>query len=636
MATVVFDVNTLPTPVANTANRVNVLGINGSADTFLATSYVFEAFLKTVVLALRAGLDTRHREHAYKIGHALVRADGLGVWHESLQQMTKPPVSGFIPTEMVSLLQWATAKQNKSKATWAHESFEAASRILDSLGTEFETPSKLNVGHVLSACVQIRNKTKAHGAVGEDFYSTCNHDYVSAVRSLVSNCPAMTWTWVRVYRTPANELRVVHLNATSPTRLQDEGSRLFHSVEPEGIYLIPENSSTAFACGALFRCDRQCRSFYWPNGGFSTTTSKAEFLDYATGVVKTCEANDFISPPAPLPESETHASFSFDLQSNVFGNLPPQPEKYVQRPKLQEELLSRLNDRNHPIITLHGRGGVGKTYLALYAAHSLSNASPALFECIVWLSARDIDLRAGGPASVRQDVVKLDEICKAVGELFGIKGDADSFASLLQNPKDCVSSGKGVLFILDNFETLTEVRTIHEFLDLHTHLPNKVLITSRERAFKADFPIEVRGMERSEAVALLRATAIELEIADLMDETRMEELFEYTEGHAFVMRVLAGEMAKEKRNIPLKTVLPKRIDIVQAVFERSFNKLSDAGRRVFLVVSGFRSVITELSLIVVLGLRGADVEEGIDECVRLSLVEAVELSDGTFGQGIRS
>jgi hypothetical protein len=51
------------------------------------------------------------------------------------------------------------------------------------------------------------------------------------------------------------------------------------------------------------------------------------------------------------------------------------------------------------------------------------------------------------------------------------------------------------------------------------------------------------------------------------------------------MRVVLGEMAKEGRYTPPKQLIPRRMDIVDAVFERSFNKLSDAGRSVFLTVA---------------------------------------------------
>jgi len=72
----------------------------------------------------------------------------------------------------------------------------------------------------------------------------------------------------------------------------------------------------------------------------------------------------------------------------------------------------------------------------------------------------------------------------------------------------------------------------------------------------------------------------------------------------------------------------RRDDIVDSVFERSFNKLSESGRCVFLVVANWKSDVAELGLIVVLGVRGLDAEGGIDECRRLSLILATESPGG--------
>ena len=65
---------------------------------------------------------------------------------------------------------------------------------------------------------------------------------------------------------------------------------------------------------------------------------------------------------------------------------------------------------------------------------------------------------------------------------FGINNDIESFAKLLYSP--LAISEKGILFIFDNFETMADVKGLHKFLDEHTHLPNKVLITSREERLK--------------------------------------------------------------------------------------------------------------------------------------------------------
>src|SRR5437660_12123143 len=86
------------------------------------------------------------------------------------------------------------------------------------------------------------------------------------------------------------------------------------------------------------------------------------------------------------------------------------------------------------------------------------------------------------------------------------------------------------------------------------------------------------------------------------------------------MRLVHREMAHEERYTPPKQLIPKRMDIVDAVFERSFNKLSDGGRNVFLTVANWKSEVPELALLIVLGQRGLDVEAGIEECKRLSMI----------------
>src|SRR5207302_1995190 len=156
---------------------------------------------------------------------------------------------------------------------------------------------------------------------------------------------------------------------------------------------------------------------------------------------------------------------------------------------------------------------------------------------------------------------------------------------------------KGTLFIFDNFETMTDVRELHQFLDTYTHLPNKVLMTSRERTFETDYPIEVRGMEFDEAEEMLRSVARELGIEGVVNDKVVQSVYEYARGHAYVMRVIVGEIAKEGKYIPPSTVMTQRLDIVDAVFERSFNKLSEAGRFVFLVVGNWKLALPELGLL---------------------------------------
>jgi hypothetical protein len=219
-------------------------------------------------------------------------------------------------------------------------------------------------------------------------------------------------------------------------------------------------------------------------------------------------------------------------------------------------------------------------------------------------------------------------VSKRFGRLFSDWGggeDVEALAKALQEPNGV--SSKGILFVFDNFETLSDVRGLHKFLDEHTHLPNKALITSRDRAFVADYPIEVRGMELNEAEQMLVEAARSLNIERLMTPDAIDRIYAYTGGHAYVMRVVVGEMAKDGCYTPPAQVMGRRQDIVDAVFERSFNKLTEAGRNIFLLVANWKSNVPEVGLIVVLGVRGIDAMAGLDECRRLSLVYLMELPD---------
>ena len=126
----------------------------------------------------------------------------------------------------------------------------------------------------------------------------------------------------------------------------------------------------------------------------------------------------------------------------------------------------------------------------------------------------------------------------------------------------------------------------------------------------------------------MKTLANDLRIEGIVTDEVIKTIYEYTEGHAYVMRIIIGEIAKEQRYAPPTQVIPRRIDIVNTVFERSFNKLSYAGKHTFLSIANWKSMIPELALIVVLGQRGFDVESGIDECLRLSLISRQELADG--------
>ena len=79
-------------------------------------------------------------------------------------------------------------------------------------------------------------------------------------------------------------------------------------------------------------------------------------------------------------------------------------------------------------------------------------------------------------------------------------------------------------------------------------------------------------------------------------------------------------------------VIASKDEILDALFERTFSNLSPIAARIFLTLSSWRSLVPQPALEAVL-LRHADdncdPEAGIEELLRMSLIERTKADDGT-------
>ena len=102
----------------------------------MAASYVFEASVKLLGICLQAGLEETAKQHAYQFGYGLVRADGLGVWPASIEQMTSMPIVSFMPPEYTSVVEWFTRKRTRPEDDWCRAALSGAREILAELGID--------------------------------------------------------------------------------------------------------------------------------------------------------------------------------------------------------------------------------------------------------------------------------------------------------------------------------------------------------------------------------------------------------------------------------------------------------------------------------------------------------------------
>jgi hypothetical protein len=157
-------------------------------------------------------------------------------------------------------------------------------------------------------------------------------------------------------------------------------------------------------------------------------------------------------------------------------------------------------------------------------------------------------------------------------------------------------------------------------------LPHKVLITTRAREFKADYPVEVAGMSEDEFLELVDTTAARLGVTGSLTQTYIKDLFNESEGHPYVAKILLGELAVTKGGTPsVKRVLASKENLLEALFLRTYTALPPAAQRVFLTLCSWRSHVPRLALEAALLRRPdderIDVAGAADILQRSSLVE---------------
>ena len=121
------------------------------------------------------------------------------------------------------------------------------------------------------------------------------------------------------------------------------------------------------------------------------------------------------------------------------------------------------------------------------------------------------------------------------------------------------------IFVFDNFETVVSPAELFRWLDIYVRPPNKILITTRTRDFVGELPLEVPGMTEQEAGRLVDAVARRLGITELLTSEYHRELYEESGGHPYVIKILLGEVAKERQ-----ARKPSRIIADQEIYCRRY------------------------------------------------------------------
>lgn len=588
-------------------------------DVFSELLLHMEMVVKIAMCGLAAALPDDRERTRYKLLYRLVRADGLGEWVSCLGQAVAGPISQHL-ARSAKLGEAKELTQKMAQESWQYEAVSFIRECLVDAGNRPDTlPSKVQCLQWFEHAAQLRNSTRGHGALQGAVLSRMVPKLERSLSLICSNFSLFKREWAYLHKCMSGKYRVSRLSKEIPSfEFLKSAKGRSHELS-DGIYLFIDDIAPA----ELLYSDQDLSDFLFPNGDFRESVG-FEVLSYQTGSKQRRPAKPYLRPVTELPISETHGRIDLECLGRVFSNLPPSGSGYVHRAPLEQDLLKVLRNDRHPVITIQGRGGIGKTSLALSALHQLT--ADTSFDVIVWFSARDVDLTETGPKQVKPRTISLEEIAKEFSLLMKpAEASAPGF-SAKQYLADCLSRvGYGpTLFVYDNFETVRNPLELYEWLDTNVRLPNKILITTRIRDFKGDYPIEVRGMTEPESNALIDQVSSAFGLAAISPELRKEIVSE-SQGHPYVIKILLGELAKGGRHSKIKRIVAHRDDILDALFERTYHSLSPTAKRILLTLAAWRSAVPTVALSAVL-IRPANeerlnVEEAVEELIGTSLVD---------------
>lgn len=308
----------------------------------------------------------------------------------------------------------------------------------------------------------------------------------------------------------------------------------------------------------------------------------------------------------------------FAIEKGTYRLLDPGFERFVGRHELKERLLSAvLGDPRIWIINVHGPGGVGKSALVNWAAHTLYRERR--FEAILQLTAKETILTDAGIKRYSRSLYSLENLLDQLLLLF--EEDPNQELSAKKQLVTELLSAWRSLIILDNMETVSDGRILAFVQSLPPESKARVLLTSRTKTGGWELPLPVTEMTADETLEFIKLKSEELKVAFPLDPATVQRVAQVSGGLPLATQWIVGQYKKSQRlDLVLESAKSKDSPVLEFSFRNIWGLLTPEARTVLALMSIFEGPTTVQELVVASEMAPEMIERAIADLVDVTLV----------------
>jgi LuxR family glucitol operon transcriptional activator len=264
--------------------------------------------------------------------------------------------------------------------------------------------------------------------------------------------------------------------------------------------------------------------------------------------------------------------------------------------------LKKLLLGTHPVVSIVGEGGIGKSALAIEACYELLDYSgDTRYEAIVWVSLKMRTLTASGIKDIRNSVTDTIGVIQTATESLGANSGAVSDLEALTSELLDYMQQFRVLLVIDNFETLN-TNALRPVLS-EVPVGSKVLITSRIGMGELEIRYKLDALDSKTAVALLRRSArcLNLDLLSSASDARAEKYCTLLYRNPLLIKWYVQSVASGSDPDRIVSKGSQAFDAaLRFCFENLFSRLQDEEKQVLHLLASTRRGLTQTELLFLL------------------------------------